>query len=282
MFLDLQVLAAAPPRLIRAGLGDSLCRPTAQFDWLLAHLLLDRSYREAPFMLLAEDEGALFAESAALLAGDLDAMARLARTLVLSGFGMTICGGSHPASQGEHLIAHTAEMMADMTAPGLPETYHGEQIGVATLVMARLQQRLLEDGPPRLRPTGLGRAALIAQFGAELGAACWAEFEPKCVDAARAAELNERIAAHWDGIAGRLGAILRPAAELERVLQAAGAPTTARALSWPPASTGAAIRHARTIRNRYTALDLSGDSGLLERFVRDANAPEEGPPLDRT
>jgi len=29
---------------------------------------------------------------------------RLARTLVLSGFGMTICGGSYPASQGEHLM----------------------------------------------------------------------------------------------------------------------------------------------------------------------------------
>src|SRR6185295_11866674 len=41
-FFDLRVLAAAPIRLIRAGLGDSICRPTAQADWLLAHLLLDR------------------------------------------------------------------------------------------------------------------------------------------------------------------------------------------------------------------------------------------------
>ena len=33
--------------LIRSGLGDSLCRPTAQADWLLAHLLLDQPYRAA-------------------------------------------------------------------------------------------------------------------------------------------------------------------------------------------------------------------------------------------
>ena len=42
VFLDLSILAAAPARMIRSGLGDSLCRPTAQADWLLSHLLFDR------------------------------------------------------------------------------------------------------------------------------------------------------------------------------------------------------------------------------------------------
>src|SRR5262245_40965907 len=56
VFFDLRVLAAAPARLIRAGLGDSACRPTAQADWLMQHLLLGRPYREAPFALLAADE----------------------------------------------------------------------------------------------------------------------------------------------------------------------------------------------------------------------------------
>ncbi len=39
-FFDLGVLAAAPARMIRSGLGDSLCRTTAQADWLLSHLLV--------------------------------------------------------------------------------------------------------------------------------------------------------------------------------------------------------------------------------------------------
>src|SRR5690606_20122468 len=55
-FFDLRVLANAPVRLIRAGLGDSACRATAQADWLLSHMLLGRPYREAPFALLAADE----------------------------------------------------------------------------------------------------------------------------------------------------------------------------------------------------------------------------------
>src|SRR6202008_4909969 len=39
VFLALSVLAAAPARMIRSGLGDCLCRPTAQADWLLSHAL---------------------------------------------------------------------------------------------------------------------------------------------------------------------------------------------------------------------------------------------------
>ena len=52
VFMDLAVLCAAPARMIRAGLGDSLCRSTAQADWLLSHHLLGTPYRHAPFALL--------------------------------------------------------------------------------------------------------------------------------------------------------------------------------------------------------------------------------------
>ena len=254
-------LAAAPPRMIRSGLGDSVCRSTAQADWLLAHLLLDRPYREAPFALLAEDEAELFAQSEALMAGDLEAMRRLARTLTLSGFGMTICGGSYPASEGEHLISHYVEMLAP---PEWPKAFHGEQIGVTTLSMARLQERLLEGGPPCLEPSAPDENSITAHFGAELGAACWAEFQGKRLDAEGAEALNARLTGGWDDIQARLRAVAVPAARLEAVLQAAGAPTTPEELSWPRGFYIEALRHAREIRNRYTFLDLAADSGVLQ------------------
>jgi glycerol-1-phosphate dehydrogenase [NAD(P)+] len=146
VFMDLEVLAGAPARMIRAGLGDSLCRPTAQADWLLSRHVRGTPYRHAPFALLAADEPVLLDEPEALLRGDIAAMGALARTLVLSGFGMTICGGSYPASQGEHLISHYIDMFAP---PGRAEYFHGEQVAVATLTMARIQEAILENGPPR-------------------------------------------------------------------------------------------------------------------------------------
>jgi glycerol-1-phosphate dehydrogenase [NAD(P)+] len=261
VFFDLAVLAAAPVGLIRAGLGDSLCRSTAQTDWLLAHLLLGRPYREAPFALLAEDEAALLEAPEALVAGDLEATRRLVRTLVLSGFGMTICGSSEPASQGEHLISHYVDMMGDRSRP---ESFHGEQIGVTTLTMARLQERLLDGPPPRIHPTAIDEAALIDHFGPELGRSCWQEFRGKRVDRGAAIQLNRRIAEGWDEIRARIAAVRRSPDQLLDTLKRAGAPTKPVELGWSEDLYRDAVRHAREIRNRYTFLDLAADGGMLD------------------
>ena len=263
VFFDLEVLAAAPVRLIRAGLGDLVCRCTAQADWLLAHLLLGRPYRTAPFALLAEDEAALFEAPEALVGGDLEAIRRLVRTLVLSGFGMTLCGGSDPASQGEHLISHYADMMGD---PSWPESLHGEQIGVTTLTMAGLQASLLDGPPPQIHPSPIDEAALMAHFGPELGRSCWQEFRHKRVDPGAAIQLNHRLAERWEEIRRRIAAIHRPPQQLRETLERAAAAITPEALGWPRGFYRDAVRHAREIRNRYTFLDLAADGGVLDRF----------------
>jgi glycerol-1-phosphate dehydrogenase [NAD(P)+] len=264
VFFDFEVLAAAPVRLIRAGLGDSVCRCTAQADWLLAHLLLGRPYRAVPFALLAEDEPYLLDAPEALVAGDLDAIRRLVRTLVLSGFGMTLCGGSDPASQGEHLISHYADMMAD---PAWPRNFHGEQVGVTTLTMAGLQASLLDGPPPQIHPSAIDEAALVAHFGPELGRSCWQEFRQKCVDPQMALQLNQRLSERWDDIRRQIAAIHRPPQQLREILARAGAATEPEGLGWPRAFYGEAVRHAREIRNRYTFLDLAADGGVLGRFA---------------
>ena len=124
-FFDLEILSASPKKMIQAGLGDSMCRSTAQADWQLSHLFLDTAYRETPFLLLTEDEETLLQNASALIRNDIASMDHLVRTLILSGFGMTLCGGSYPASQGEHLISHYAEMMSPLDQP---QALHGEQI----------------------------------------------------------------------------------------------------------------------------------------------------------
>ena len=258
-FFDLHVLAAAPPRLIRAGIGDSLCRSTAQADWLLSHLLLGRPYREAPFALLAADERALIEQTPALLAGELPAMRHLVRTLVLSGFGMTICNGSYPASQGEHLLGHYIEMMHP---PELSPGLHGEQMAVCTTAMARLQDAMLAlDAPPVLRPGTLDRAAIVAHFGPAIGEACWEEALPKRLDAARAEELTAQLATGWGAMRDAIARVTLGAARTAEVLAAAGAPVAPGELGWPAPLWEHARRHARELRDRYTFLDLAADAG---------------------
>ena len=267
VFLELEVLSRAPARMIRSGLGDSACRPTAQADWLLAHLLFGQAYREAPFVLLRRDEDALFANASGLMAGDLAAMETLARTLVLSGLGMTICGGSYPASQGEHLISHYIDMLGD---PGWPASFHGEHIAVATLTMARIQESLLQNGVPVLSADRETPGDFERRFGAELGASSWAAFAKKALSPSDADALRQRLARDWEEISGRLAAVTRPRAEIERALKAAGAPIGPSDIHVPQDFYREAVLHAREIRERYGFLDLAAEAGQLAGLAKAA------------
>ena len=260
VFIDLTVFARAPARMIRAGLGDSLCRSTAQADWLLSHHLLGTPYRQAPFALLADDEPLLLTQPEALLAGDFDAMGALARTLVLSGLGMTIAHGSYPASQGEHLISHCIDMFAP---PGRASYFHGEQVAVATLTMATLQEAMLDGGPPRVQPSPVTGADLQRRFGADIGASCWREFAPKSLIPDAAVRLEQRLRATWDDLRARLRRDMIPAATIAAVLARAGCPASPADIGLTPQFYAAAVRNARFLRDRYTFLDLADDSGRL-------------------
>lgn len=261
VFMDLTVLSAAPPRLIRAGIGDSLCRSTAQVDWALSHALCGTAFRQAPFDLLRDDEPGWRDAPEALMAGDPHAMLALARTLVLSGLGMTLCNGSYPASQGEHLISH----YVDMFAPRTRDPYlHGEQVAVATLAMARLQERMLDAGPPVVAPSTETPQSLEQRFGREVGASCWEAFVSKRLTAQTAATRNDFLALHWPAIASRLSVFALPSARIEQVLVAAGAPRRPGAIGLSDAFFSRALHEARFLRDRYTFLDLGADAGKLD------------------
>ncbi|MEO8304369.1 MAG: sn-glycerol-1-phosphate dehydrogenase [Betaproteobacteria bacterium] len=258
VFIDLAVFAAAPARMIRAGLGDSLCRSTAQADWRLSRHLFGTDYREAPFALLAADEPALLAAPEALFGGDLDAMGALARTLVLSGFGMTICRGSYPASQGEHLISHYVDMFAPVDRPAY---FHGEQVGVATLTMARIQEAMLDGPAPRVAATSISREALRHRFSDEIGDSCWNEFAVKRLSEQAAAELSGRIADNWGAMCTDLRPDMIPAATLADTMARAGCPQTPDEIGVTSDFYERAVRDARFLRDRYTFLDLAADAG---------------------
>lgn len=265
IFIDLSVLAAAPPRMIRAGLGDSLCRPTAQVDWLLSHHLLGTAYRSAPFALLERDEAAMFEAPEALVTGDLAAMRALARTLVLSGIGMTLCGGSYPASQGEHLVSHYLDMRETHSGPG---RLHGEQVAVATIAMARIQEAMLGGPAPVLRATSTDEHSVRAHFGDEIGSACWREFSPKRLDAARARELTGRVGALWPEVRRRAAAVAHASDRLASVMRRVGGPVAPADIGVDASTWTAAVRHARYLRDRYTFLDLADDAGALAALLR--------------
>ena len=250
IFLDLDILAKAPARLIRSGLGDSLCRPTAQADWLLSHLLLDTFYTDIPFQLLKEVEADLFAHSAALVNGDIETIRLLAETLMLSGFGMYIAGGSYPASQGEHMIAHTMEMMFEST---LPHSYHGEQIGITTLTMARLQEEKFQE-------SGISCQNYIFPENSHLKPStlkeCREEYKTKQFTVEKLDSINEKLQNNWGDIKQKISQVILPHDALHKTLKDAGCPLLPKDIGWQDEQYNNALEFTKFSRGRFTFLDL--------------------------
>jgi glycerol-1-phosphate dehydrogenase [NAD(P)+] len=177
--------------------------------------------------------------------------------------GTAIIGNSQPASQGEHLVSHYIDMFADAARPLV---YHGEQVGVTTLSIARLQERMLE-GVPRFRPDTETEMEFRARYGDALGASCWQEFAGKRLDRSRAEALNSLVAERWDGIREAISAVLLPSSHLCAVLAAVGADLTASAIHLSRGFYEEALLRCREIRNRYTFLDLAAGTGRLHAYL---------------
>jgi len=265
IFLDLKVSAAAPTWLSAAGLGDSLCRPTAQVEWWASHRLFGTSYSNAPYALFMAEEPKMLETASGLARHDVAANGHLQRVLTLCGLGVCFTGTSHHGSMGEHQVSHWIDMFAGAAHPG---TTHGQQVGVASLAMARLHHELLAlDAPPLIRATQIAEADFVARYGPEIGPMCFAEASKKAFDRPGAEAFNRKLAALWPELRQELRPMLMDPAEMKAALEASGGPTTATELGLDRRVWRNAMKHARDVRNRWSFLDLADDAGLLDDFL---------------
>ena len=129
--VDTALLASAPERYLRAGVGDLLSNITAVADWRLASDDGTEAIDEiAASMALAAAQSVLEVE----WPPSEHAIGTIARGLVMSGLAMEIAGSSRPCSGAEHLLSHALdELHPDAT------TLHGEQVALGTLIASHAQ-----------------------------------------------------------------------------------------------------------------------------------------------
>jgi glycerol-1-phosphate dehydrogenase [NAD(P)+] len=269
IFLDLKVSAEAPAWLSAAGLGDCLCRSTAQIDWWASHRLFDTFYSSVPYVLQKDDEKPMLEAAEGLARHDVAANGYLHRVLTLCGLGVCFTGISHHGSMGEHQVSHWIDMFA---GPAHPGTTHGQQVGVASLAIARLQAEMLSlEKAPGIKPTHIVEAEFIDRYGREIGMMCYAEAKKKAFDQKGADEFNGKLERMWPQLREELKAFAMDPKEMEKALKAAGGPITTTEMGLPRKIWRDAMKYGRDVRNRWSFLDLADDSGLLDDFLsRDA------------
>jgi glycerol-1-phosphate dehydrogenase [NAD(P)+] len=264
VFFDLSVVSKCPRRLIAAAFADVVCRTTSQVDWLMSHLFFGTDYKDTAYTLLAYDEKSMIANAAKIVAGDFEAVAMLTRIAAIMGLGTSFTGTTHVGSMAEHMISHYIDMFAGAAHPG---TSHGEQVGVATLTMSRLQNQILgQDKPPILLPTKIPTDELRARFGAQADEMI-EQTRRKALDQAKAEALNQRLQKEWPEIVRQLRAVMLPYQLLRDAMKIAGCPLTGADLGLEPTFYRDAVCYARFIRDRFTMLDVADDSGQLKTFA---------------
>ncbi len=264
-FVDLSVSARAPTHLAASGFADCLCRSVAQIDWWMSHRVLGTVYRQEPYLMELPDEAELNKRARLLPQGNTEAVGYLYRVLTLCGLGIGFTGQSHHGSMAEHQVSHYIDCFAGDRHPG---TLHGQQVGVASLAMARIQHHFLsQETPPKVRATQIDFDDMKRRMGPEIAKDCYIEYRKKAFDEAGAASFNEKISAIWPELRQECLKMAIPVEKMEEMLRASGGPATAKELGVPLEFWREAVRFGHEMRNRFAFVDIACDSGILDEFA---------------
>lgn len=250
IYFDLDLLTNSPKRMIRAGIGDSICISTCRFDWLLSHLLLDSYYNEEAFDLIDDLYKKLLDYRGSI--NDKKFIILLAKILINSGIAMAISGGSYPASQAEHLISHYLEIKY----PEIMEnSLHGEQISVTVLTIAKMQEEFLNLASFSLLQSNIDRNYFYQIFDEDLAEYFWSEFQNKIIDQNRKKKIMQKLN-NFSKIKQKLGQNFYSYEMIRNISDNFNLKQSYIDINLNHKIYSEAIKNANLIRNRFTILDL--------------------------
>jgi len=137
---DTKILAAAPVELKSAGFGDMISKYIALIDWQVSHLLTGEHYCERVAGLTRYAVDRLMSMADKVTLADEETAGAVFESLLMTGIAMSFTLTSRPGSGTEHIMAHYWECQ-ELLEGKIPN-YHGEDVGVATMIMLRYYNEL--------------------------------------------------------------------------------------------------------------------------------------------
>jgi glycerol-1-phosphate dehydrogenase [NAD(P)+] len=248
VFCNLEILKSAPHELIQAGIGDALCFYSCWFDWYLSHLVFKTKFLEKPFKILEKKMDFLVKNYQKFSLQDEKFLEILLEILLLSGQGMTIAGGSYPASQSEHLIAHSLDMKYD-----LKNIFHGQQIAITTITSLILQEKLLKKQKLIFNQDPFPLDELRDLFDKKITLECKKEFLQKKLTAKK---INTDLEKNWKNYQKKLAKIHFKSKKLQKIFQHFKIDFSIKSLKISQKQYDECSKYAKFIRNRFTCLDF--------------------------
>ena len=268
---DVTTIGAAPREMNTSGFGEAISLFTAPADWYLSFQIgLDNTFHPASMAMLKAAAAEPPAWSAGVAKGEAHATRELTRLLALRGIVSGISNTTACLSGVEHVISHMLDL--HHAARHMPIGLHGEQVGVATLVAAKLWREAIESDlirPDRLKKPDLVALearvrAAFAHLGDTIAEECWRDCQAKHRKLAENWARLESVVAGWKRQAVEFDKMVTPPATLRPSLKASGAPSTFETLTCPVPSDLAlwATRNCFLMRSRFNLVDLLDLLGL--------------------
>ena len=132
IIVDTQVIRTAPEKFIYSGIGDMISKITALYDWIYEEKCGYSEVNDFAVMIAKKAVNSFVRTPYESIKDELF-LKELVDSLAMSGIANEIAGSSAPTSGSEHLISHALDKLLEV--PQL----HGVQVGIATYVMAVVQ-----------------------------------------------------------------------------------------------------------------------------------------------
>lgn len=261
-FVEPDVLYHAPDELTTSGLGDVLAKSVSSADWKLNQLLFGEYYCQFSVDLLKNLEPVYLNNPEGIRNKEPEAFQALFEALFYSSIAMTITGTSSPASGGEHLVSHTLDMTAGRDRKS--HDYHGRQVGVASILMAALYQKIMDIDVPEFVAVP---QEINCDFWGSLSPTVAGEYQKKLPKMAKAKEL---LSNHdtWVSLRETIKPMLVDPARLKNCLKEAGGAHTYGELRRGGIGLDYAlffdtVVNANQMRSRFTILDIAVMTGII-------------------
>lgn len=242
---DTKILAAAPKALKSAGFGDMISKYIALIDWQVSHLVTGEAYcpRVAELTRTAVDR--LMTMAGRVTLEDEETAAAVLESLLMTGIAMSFTRTSRPGSGTEHILAHYWECI-ELLEGKIPN-FHGEDVGVATLLTLREYEALAGRETVTAHPEVNDWDAVYRAYGPLAGDVRKLNTPDTITDGIDPRVIEEK----WPEIR----AIVRSVPDYDacyRAMKAAGCKTTIAEIGKDPAFVAESLRYHPYMRRRLS------------------------------
>lgn len=281
---DIEIIRQAPPLMTAAGYADLFAKVPAGADWILADALGIEPIDEKAWSIVQDGLKDALADPKGAREGKESAITSLIEGLMLGGFAMQWSKTSRPASGAEHQFSHLWNMEHHTHQGETPS--HGFQVGVATLAVTRLYEKLLASPVEQLDVEGcckiwlewedLEKNAVEIFQNTDFLDTVITQSKEKYISKEELAVQLEKLKAIWPELKEKLKNQLVPSEKLEESLRLVGAPVAPEQIGISKERMKSSFLRAWYIRSRFTVLDVAVRTGWLNQWLNEIYKSDYG------